>query len=188
MCFGNTFKKIDKTANIIVKNAKVLFNVPKFGKLNFIDYFRKGQFAVIELKQNSTFWCQGNVVTFNSGCQLFIGKKANLKINGRCSFNRNATLNCRKEITIGNGVLISQNVVIRDSDAHPINGQEMSKSIVISDNVLIGAYAIVLKGVTIGEGSVVGAGAVVTHDVPPHTVVAGNPAKVIKENINWSWH
>ncbi|WP_042455982.1 2,3,4,5-tetrahydropyridine-2,6-dicarboxylate N-acetyltransferase [Neobacillus dielmonensis] len=56
-----------------------------------------------------------------------------------------------------------------------------AKPVVIEDNVLIGANAVVLEGVTVGEGSVVAAGAVVTKDVPPYTVVAGTPAKKIKD-------
>jgi acetyltransferase-like isoleucine patch superfamily enzyme len=51
----------------------------------------------------------------------------------------------------------------------------------ISDFVWIGANVIILKGVTIGEGAIVGAGSVVTKDVPPYTIVAGNPARIIRE-------
>ena len=55
----------------------------------------------------------------------------------------------------------------------------------IGDHVWIGARAVVLKGVTIGDGAVIAAGAVVTHDVPAHTLVGGVPAKIIKQNIVW---
>lgn len=56
-----------------------------------------------------------------------------------------------------------------------------AQPVVLEDNVLVGANAVVLEGVRIGEGSVVAAGAVVTQDVPPFTVVAGTPAKIIKQ-------
>ena len=56
-----------------------------------------------------------------------------------------------------------------------------SKPIVIKDNVWIGRDCRILKGVTVGEGSIVALGAIVTKDVPPYTVVAGNPAKVVKQ-------
>lgn len=59
-------------------------------------------------------------------------------------------------------------------------GGGISAPIVIGDNVFIGARAIILKGVTIGEGAIVGAGSVVTKDVAEYSIVAGNPAKVIR--------
>ena len=89
------------------------------------------------------------------------------------------------EVRIGNHVMIGPNVQIytaaHDLQAETRNqGWEIAKPIEIEDNVWIGGGAIILPGVRIGRNSVVGAGSVVTHDVPPNTVVAGNPAKVIK--------
>ena len=78
-------------------------------------------------------------------------------------------------------------VVIRDYDGHTIDlpGYEIAKPIHIGEHVWIGNRAIILKGVTIGDGAIVAAGALVTGDVPAHTIVAGVPARIIKENINW---
>ena len=80
--------------------------------------------------------------------------------------------------------------MIMDFDAHDIyysdgTKNNITKPITIENHVWIGAGATILKGVTLGEGCVVGAGSVVTKDVAPHTIVAGNPAKVIKRDINW---
>lgn len=140
--------------------------------------------------------------------RISIGNNANLKVNGKFSigygtdirifdnaelklgsgyFNGFVQIICAKKIELGNNVVIARDVIIRDTDAHHLLGKQhqMEKEIKIEDNVWIGTRAIIMKGVTIGEGSVIAAGAVVTKDVPPHTIVAGVPAKVIKENINW---
>ena len=77
-------------------------------------------------------------------------------------------------------------MLIRDSDNHTIiGGKEKTAPIKIGNHVWIGARATILKGVKIGDGAVVAAGAVVTRDVPPNTLVGGVPAKIIKENVSW---
>jgi acetyltransferase-like isoleucine patch superfamily enzyme len=87
-------------------------------------------------------------------------------------------------VTIGNRVLIASHVVIT-SRAHPLElprfGVTRDAPVVIEDDVWIGAGAIVLPGVTIGRGSIVGAGAVVTHDVAPGTIVTGVPASRLRD-------
>lgn len=93
-----------------------------------------------------------------------------------------------EQIQIGNNVAVGANTIICDTDFHPLQPSERQKDpnrgttapIVIEDNVFIGMQSLILKGVTIGTGSVIGAGSVVTRDVPPGVVVAGNPAKIIK--------
>jgi acetyltransferase-like isoleucine patch superfamily enzyme len=89
------------------------------------------------------------------------------------------------EVVIGDGVMLANGVYITDSDWHTIYDRtvrdERVTPVHIGDNVWLGDHATVLKGVTIGENSVVAARAVVTRDVPANVVVAGNPAKVVKE-------
>jgi acetyltransferase-like isoleucine patch superfamily enzyme len=89
-------------------------------------------------------------------------------------------------IVIGDGVLIGAGALIIDNDFHSWDGVKWvgdtisgSKAIYVHDYVFIGARAIILKGVTLGTGAVVGAGAVVAKDVAPFTIVGGNPARVI---------
>jgi acetyltransferase-like isoleucine patch superfamily enzyme len=92
-------------------------------------------------------------------------------------------------IEIGNDVNIGANSGVIDTDFHPLSAElriahpqdGKTKPVVIEDNVFIGGNCIVLKGVTIGQGSVVGAGSVVTRCVPRGVIVAGNPARVIRE-------
>ncbi len=89
------------------------------------------------------------------------------------------------EITIGDSVMIANGAYITDSDWHGLYDRtardDQVKPVHIRENAWIGDHAMVLKGVTVGENSVVAARAVVTRDVPPNVVVAGNPARVVKE-------
>lgn len=86
-------------------------------------------------------------------------------------------------ITIGDNCMFASDAYITDSDWHGIyNRTSMGTAapVVIEDNAWIGDHAIVCKGVTVGRNSIVGAGAVVTRDVPPNAIAAGNPAKVVR--------
>jgi len=102
------------------------------------------------------------------------------------NFYVNAHCHILGEITFGDNVLIAPKVIIWGRDHCYKRDQLMNKQpynrkpIKIGNDVWIGACAIVLKGVTIGDGAIVAAGAVVTKDVEPYTIVAGNPAKMIK--------
>ncbi len=123
--------------------------------------------------------------TIYTGCSIFVGPNAKLTI-GRGYINNNVTIDCHEKIQFGNDVAIAKNVTIRDSDSHQIvGGGPVNAPINIGNHVWIGLNATILKGVTIGDGAVVAAGAVVTQDVPPRSVVGGVPAKLIKENVDW---
>lgn len=102
-----------------------------------------------------------------------------------------ATIYARKKISIGNGTLIGANTKIFDNDFHPTdsearrncdNSQIKDAPVEIGENVFIGCNCIILKGTVIGDNCVVGAGSVVHGTFEPDSVIAGNPAKVIKKN------
>ncbi|HHD2408603.1 TPA: DapH/DapD/GlmU-related protein [Clostridium perfringens] len=121
------------------------------------------------------------IVTRTSEANIEIGD--NVGISG-------ATIYARKGISIGDNTLIGGNVKILDNDFHPIEVKArnldikekiITKEIKIGRNCFIGANSLILKGVEIGEGSVVGAGSIVTGKFPPNVVIAGNPARVIKD-------
>lgn len=93
-------------------------------------------------------------------------------------------------ITIGNACMLSENIDIWNTDSHPIvdnNGNIInpSKPIVIGNHVWIGKKVSVLKGVTIGDNSIIGMGSVVTKDIKDGTLNVGSPSHQIKENVNW---
>jgi acetyltransferase-like isoleucine patch superfamily enzyme len=89
------------------------------------------------------------------------------------------------EITIGQSCMLAMNAYLSDADwhdlQHRIYAPGASAPIVLEDNVWVGDSALVCKGVRIGENSVVGARSVVTKDIPPNVVVAGIPAKIVRE-------
>jgi acetyltransferase-like isoleucine patch superfamily enzyme len=116
-----------------------------------------------------------------------------LQIGDHTSIGHNCQLTIGKEIRIGRYCLIAANVFMFDSSGHPTDPElrrqgsppadHQVRPITIEDNVWIGFNATIFPGVTIGEGSIVSAGAVVMTDVPPYTVVAGNPARKILPGI-----
>ena len=95
---------------------------------------------------------------------------------------------CQDKIYIGDNVRIGRDVWIRDNNGgHTVIqvGYKNSAPITIGNNVWICSCASIMKGVTIGEGSIISAHSVVTSNVPPHCIVSGNPAQVVAENIYW---
>lgn len=139
----------------------------------------------VSIGKNSTLAINGKFsVGFGSDIRVF--DNANLSI-GSGYLNGFVQVICAKNIQIGEKVAIARDVIIRDTDAHTIEDgkHEKNKEVIIGNHVWIGTRAIIMKGVHIGDGAIIAAGAVVTKDVPPNTIVAGVPAKVIKEDISW---
>lgn len=130
----------------------------------------------------------GNAVyPLRSGACIEIVNNGKLTI-GQGASNVNLTIMCAKEIIIGNGVRIGRNVSIRDYNGVHVIINDTYKNyapVHIGDHCWLCTGCTIMPGVTIGEGSVVAANATVTKDVPPHSLVGGSPAKVLKENIEW---
>ena len=142
----------------------------------------------------------GNHVSVYAGCSFAIQKDGHCTV-GDFTLLNGAIVMAEELVQIGSHCLISWGVGIADSDFHPLEPAQRlidSKALApffknrpprpklktapvkIGDNVWIGMNAVILKGVTIGDNSVVAAGAVVTRSVPPNTIVAGNPAVTVK--------
>jgi len=138
--------------------------------------------------------------SFVRGELLIFGHGGSISIGEWCYVGADTRIWSAASIEIGNRVLISHSVNIIDNLTHPLQASQRheqfreiltrghprkisldERPIKICDDAWIGACAMVLRGVTVGEGGIVGAGAVVTRDVPPYTIVAGNPAVVVRE-------
>lgn len=123
----------------------------------------------------------GGVVLFG-GTRIELYPGAAISIGEGSFINRNTSILAETSVRIGQYVLVGWDVTITDTDEHDWPGLgTRTAPIQIGDHSWIGARSIILKGVTIGEGAVVAAGSVVTRDVAPYTLVAGSPAKPIRD-------
>lgn len=114
------------------------------------------------------------------------GVDARISVGAGTAFSNNVKVIACQSVSIGRRCLIGDGVLIFDSDFHHLSAEGRHTlpvavaSVVLGDNVFIGSRAIILKGVTIGKDSVIGAGSVVISSIPPGVIAAGNPAKVIR--------
>lgn len=163
--------------------------------------------ATIEMSEHASFEInRQDYIKTHERSTLYLGENAHLKLNGRFTMHghssimvhKNAifeignntylnggSIDCSHRITIGNDCAIADNVRLVDESWHAVCSQQVGGEINIGNNVWIATGAMILPGVKIGDGAIVAAGAVVTKDVPPRCMVAGVPAKVVKENIEW---
>ena len=138
-----------------------------------------------------------NPLSRNIRSEIFIDDGGSIIIGNNTGIS-SCCLWAKEKIIIGNNVKIGGDCIIMDTDAHNLNWEiraglihdekiqnldketAQSKPIIIEDNVLIGTRTIILKGVTIGERSIIAAGSVVVKSIPPDCIAGGNPCKVIK--------
>ncbi|MBB3463072.1 DapH/DapD/GlmU-related protein [Rhizobium sp. BK377] len=153
----------------------------------------RGDNKHIRIGRNS--FIDGELLVFAHGGEIQIGEW--------CFLGEGSRIWSGLKINIGDRVLISHNVNVFDSLTHPLPAQERHKhfrtifseghpkeidlgerQVTIGDDAWIGANSSILRGVTIGRGAIVGVGSVVTKDVSPYSVVAGNPARVIRSQVD----
>ncbi len=119
--------------------------------------------------------------------EIFADENSEIHIGNNVDIGFGVVINAQERIDIGDLTMIGNHAVIIDTDYHGIDGNPTRTApIRIGNHVWICWGAIILKGVTIGDNSIVAAGSVVTKDVPPNTLVAGNPAKVIRATTGWT--
>ena len=112
--------------------------------------------------------------TYDNGC---------VEIGAHSFINYGSSITARSSVKIGAHCLLGHYTFVMDNHQHDIVHNELppSRPVVIEDEVWIGSKAVILPGVHIGHRAVIGAGSIVTNDVPPYCVVAGNPARIIRQ-------
>ena len=141
-----------------------------------------------ELLRLKAWWLFGrrDVAVFGNFTVL---RARGVRLGANCAINHGVFLHGAAGITIGDDVVLSARCMLIDASLSPIGFHKTetrtyaNRPIIIEDGVWIGAGAIVLPGVTIGSRSIVGAGSVVSRDVSPNSIVAGNPARLIRKIV-----
>lgn len=162
-------------------------------------YVKKGSNSTIIIGDKLTFISGGgyNPIIVNSRGCICVDNNASLIIGNNCGFS-STVLWVKEGVTIGDNVMIGGGSIILDNDCHSLdyrvrNGcirgskgervdyrEAKALPVTIEDDVLVGARCIILKGVTIGARSIIGAGSVVSKSIPSDCIAAGNPCRVIK--------
>jgi acetyltransferase-like isoleucine patch superfamily enzyme len=125
----------------------------------------------------------GSNVRIAGGSRIFVDGE--LEIGDSVRINAGTLVLATTSVVIGAGTAIAPGCTIMDSDIHDLVGGTGPAPITIGERAWLGRGATVLKGVEVGNGSVVAAGSVVTRDVPPATLVAGAPARVVRHDVEW---
>lgn len=169
---------IDKSANVEI-GGNVILNIKRTKG-------SKGEFRLLVEKGATLSFGKGrSFFKYDSDIQVFKGAKL---IIGNCATNIGLKIVCSELIQIGNGVHIGRDVWIRDNNGGHhviIKGYKDKAPVIIKDNVWICSNVNITKGVTIGEGAIISANSVVVSNIPAHCIAAGNPAKVVAENVYW---
>lgn len=155
-------------------------------------FFKKSKKSQVMIGDDFTFFSSGNLNPLSPERKgaIFAEGDAIIKIGNTVGMS-STVLWAKIGITIGDRVTVGANTVILDSDCHSLNHLDRwtendmknckCKPIVIEDDVLIGTGSYILKGVHIGARSIIGAGSVVTSNIPADSIAAGNPARVIRK-------
>ncbi len=179
---GNCIIELDDSSELIVNGfLEMNANLPQ----------NSNQECIIRLRQNSKLIVNGYFrLYYGTTIQVFEGGCLTL---GSGFFNTGTVVGVAKKMTIGNDFMGARNVTLYDSDHHGIINEQgdlinSSEKVVIGNHVWVGEGATVLKDVCIEDNAIIGAHSVVTKDIPENCIVVGNPAKIVKTNVNWRNH
>ena len=133
----------------------------------------------------------GTDVLFGYGVRISMGANGILTVGDGSYLGDRTHLVCNQEVTIGRKCAISWDVLIMDHPGYKTgyNDEEpilRTAPVIIEDDVWIGCRSVIIKGVRVGRGAIVSAGSLVVKDVPSRTLVGGNPARILRENVKWT--
>lgn len=145
-------------------------------------------YTVLDLDENSKLEI-GERSKICYGAKIQCYPNATIRLGKHCYINEKTTIRSEQKVTIGDYCGISWNVTIMDTDRHYIlenqRKKEKAKPIVIGNHCWIGCNVTLLKGVTLGDNCIVAAGSVVTKSFPANSLIGGNPAHLIKSDVDW---
>lgn len=166
-------------------------------------HYRVGLHAVVSFRDGS---CKSDITIGNNVDvygRLYTQSHGKIVIGNSCRIGLNVTIRSVELVSLGNSVILSEGVMVTDNNSHPtvplfqyyrsqmppsstlhLWKHSAHKPVIIEDNVWIGEHARICKGVTIGKNSIIGANSVVTKDVPRNCIAAGNPAKIVRTDID----
>jgi len=187
------YQKIKNKLEILGKLRK---NKIKISGNNNILYIGKNSLlrdSNIFIKGNNNIIYIGDDCVVNNTSIILDNEGSEIRIGNKTSIAKVQIVSLEPyKIEIGEDCMLSYDIEIRNTDSHKIYDKNTNErinegsSINIGNHVWLGMRAIILKGVTIGDNSIVAAGSIVTKDVKANTIVSGNPARQVKENKNWS--
>jgi len=178
---SSSIRVLNKSVLALDDTARIEIGERTFFEINRQDYAGdKGIPCRITMLRNSILSVYG-CVTFHRGTNIILHEGAKLRIGDNTYLN-GSFVDCSYEISVGKDCAIAEGVRIMDNSWHMSNSQG---GVRIGNKVWIAMNALILPDVTIGDGAIIAAGSVVTKDVPAGCLVAGVPAKVIKENVDW---
>lgn len=174
-----------RNSNIVINgnNNELICN----GKIYNLEILIEGTDNSIII-ENAKEWVKNTRITIRgNNCRVKIGKNSSINESNIVCMGLNT------QIHIGDECMFAEQIEIWNTDSHPIFDRDnqdtpinKSKSIYIGNHVWLGSRSVVLKGVHIGENSIVGLGSIVTKDIPKNVVAVGNPCRIVRENVTWN--
>lgn len=196
---SSSIRVLNKSVISVAPSGKIVMGERSFFEINRQDYLRTGEKATLFIAENAALRISGSF-TMHGSSKLMI-HKGGIVETGNHTYLNGGIIECSSHISIGDECAIADGVRIMDNSWHnycateegvesdtsvtdKMSG-ECARPVKIGNHVWIATNAVILPGVTIGDGAVVAAGAVVTKSVPERCMVAGVPAKVIRNDVMW---